>query len=190
MYHLESEILHASRTSFVVLLNELADLEINTATNLAAFHAFRVYRLEEWLLKNLYDLFEKSNNLMKSILPELMKEKLAKVSDERRTIEQLYLKNLRLFEYDPGNKKKRLTENATTREEQPVSKIRKQLDENVQESSGIQGGKTGAFKLTDKSTRTSNRTGSRCLTHLSLKRTRLSVLHLHEVHNPKNGPHR
>lgn len=63
--NLDSEVLHVTRSSSVLLLIEVAGLYINNATKSTAFHALSFYRFGDQLLKKLYDLFEKFNALRK-----------------------------------------------------------------------------------------------------------------------------
>lgn len=57
-----------------------------------------------------------------------MIEKLTKAPDGKRSIKQFYLKNIRLFDYDPKENKRRLAEKAANRENRPVLCIRKQSE--------------------------------------------------------------
>lgn len=58
-----------------------------------------------------------------------MNRKLTKAADEERSRKQLYLNLVRLFEYDPRNKKKRWAEKVTAQEKRLVSRVRNQFEE-------------------------------------------------------------
>lgn len=105
--HLDRNLLHASRGRIVFLLIEAAYIYINEPTKSTDFHASSLYRLGKQLLQRLFELFDEVNILAKQSFLGFMSEKLSKAPDERRSIDQLYLNNMRLLGYDPRDKKKR-----------------------------------------------------------------------------------
>lgn len=95
--HLNSEMLHAIRGSFVILLKEVADVYNNNPAKSVAFHVSSFYRFGEQFLKNPYELFEEFNNFFKPIYLGYVNERLAEVPEEGAKIKQLYFRNMRLF---------------------------------------------------------------------------------------------
>lgn len=59
----------------------------------------------QWPIK-FYDMHVKFNELLKPMFLDFMNKNFAKAPYERRSIKKLYLKDMRLFKYDPNYKKK------------------------------------------------------------------------------------
>lgn len=88
MSHLNTEMLHGTRSGFVLLLIEAVDFYIKNPTKSTAFHAARFYRFDETLVQKTYDLFNEFNILVKSSFPWFTSEKFGKAPDEGRSIMQ------------------------------------------------------------------------------------------------------
>lgn len=71
----------------------MADFYINNHTECVVLHAFSFYQFGEQLGQKLYDrLGEFNMTIRRGFLP-FVNKKVAKVSDDRRWTEQLYLKH-------------------------------------------------------------------------------------------------
>lgn len=92
-WHLDIAVLHASRASFIALLIEAADFNINIPTNSTVFHAPIFYRFTEQFIKKLYDLYEEINKSLKPSFPRFMNENWDNAPDEQRKIKELSLNN-------------------------------------------------------------------------------------------------
>lgn len=82
---------------------------------------------DEQLLSKIYELLIKCNKLLKRNSLVLMNEKLARVTHERWQMKQWYLNNMRCFENDPNDGRKRVAEKALVWWKLLVSHIRKIL---------------------------------------------------------------
>lgn len=92
--HLASELLHAISAKFGILLIKAGDFYINNLTKSTSFYDASICRGGEELLKKLDDLSKEFRELSEPSLLCFMNEKLAKVLDEERSIEKLYLNNM------------------------------------------------------------------------------------------------
>lgn len=62
IFHLDSEVLHATPKRFVFSLIETADVHIENLTKSKALQALTFYRFGAWLLQKPYELFHGFNN--------------------------------------------------------------------------------------------------------------------------------
>lgn len=114
------------------------------------FHAANFYRFSEPLLRSLYELFDEFNISVKPIILGFTMEKLSKGLVKGRSIHQLYLNNVRLFQYIPGDKGKKWVESAADRERRLFSRVRKQFEEAADQGSNNRDRTTGVRIATDK----------------------------------------
>lgn len=79
--------------------------------------------------EKLYKLHIVFHDFLKPNVLAFINEKLSKPPDEERSIKQLLLHNMQLFEYDPKDEKKRQAEKTLAREKHWVSPVRKKIEE-------------------------------------------------------------
>lgn len=79
--HLDSGVLHFPRSSFVVLVTEVADFYINSPESLTALHALRFYRFNEQLRRQLHNLLDELNTLVKQNFFGFINDKLSNVPE-------------------------------------------------------------------------------------------------------------
>lgn len=153
--HLDRELLRPTRACFVVLLIEATKFYRNNHTKSAAFHAPSFYLFGEQSLRKMYELHEAFNKLLKASLLGFLNEKFVTVPGRRRSIKYLYLNCIRLFKFDPKDKKKREVEKVEAGENRPVSCIRKEIEEIGEQVCSIRCRITANVILRSRPTRTS-----------------------------------
>lgn len=104
--YLNDDVLHATRSSHVLLLTKVVDCYIDNLTKSKIFHAFSFYYYAKQLLQMLYGLVDSFNNLMEPGFLAFTNEKFAAFLDERGSINQMYSEGMRLCEYDRTDTKK------------------------------------------------------------------------------------
>lgn len=62
--HLNINVFHSTRDSFIALLKEAVDFYINNPIKSTVFHPPSFYRFSEQVLQNMYDMFGKFNVLI------------------------------------------------------------------------------------------------------------------------------
>lgn len=95
--------------------------------------------------------------MYKPRLLDFTNQKLTKYPEERTSTKQFVLDNMRLFEFDPTDKKKRRAQKAAVQEEHPISCVRKQFEETGKQESNIHSRNTGVPIVMDSLTKRSNR---------------------------------
>lgn len=86
---------------------EAADFHIHYTTTSTASYASRFYRVGERLLNKFNNLHVQFNDFLEEIFLSFLNVKLTATPDLERSSKQSYLKNMRLFEYDPRDNEKR-----------------------------------------------------------------------------------
>lgn len=105
----------------------MAECYINKFTKSATSHGFSFYQFGEKSLNNMYYSYDELHVLMKPTFPAFVNETLSKAPGETMPLKQLFVSSMRLFECDPGDKKKQWGERTTARKKRLVSHVRKHL---------------------------------------------------------------
>lgn len=83
---LVSEVLHAIRASFAILLKEVASFYINSRRKSTTFHSRSVCQFSKQLPQKLYELLEQFGDLLNADYLGVLNEKLANFSDKGRSV--------------------------------------------------------------------------------------------------------
>lgn len=104
MSRLDSKVLHAIRSSFIVLLTEAGSTHINNRTKSTAFHESTLFQFGEQLLKNGVRPVQRVQHIDGAKFLGFMIGNLTKVLDEGRSIKQLYVSNVPFLSMTEGIK--------------------------------------------------------------------------------------
>lgn len=117
-----------------------------------------------------------------------MNEKITMASDEKESVKQLYLNDVRLLRYDARHRRTRCTESTSAQEKYPSHEWESSLKELENRGFSIHWRTTGVRIVLANIREGQLRLEKRCSNRLSEKSTWLRFPHLHAVCIEKNSP--